>query len=169
MTRSHELQQVRRFRANPIEVTFLSVISLIFMNSLYSLVYDNHGSKGATLTPMASHPTSEGRAIASVSSSLLNITLDCDKSVTESTSATRVRVSGLICGFNPSLVSENSVPPKIAVKNKTNQNAATVFIDHASGKFSTDYISLDAGENIIQVEIKLGTGKTISKEILISR
>ena len=169
MSRSNEIRQVPRFRANPIEVAFLSVISLVFMNSVYSLVYDHPGFKAAALSPMASLPTSEGRAIASVSSSLLNLNFDCDKTLPETTAATRVRVSGLICGFNPVVSPEAAAPPQIAVKNKTNHNTATVFPDPASGKFSTDYISLEAGENVIHVEIRLGTGKTISREIVIRK
>jgi hypothetical protein len=169
MSQSHEIRHVRRFRANPIEVAFLSVISLIFMNSVYSLVYHQHGFRAAALTAMASHPTSEGRALASVTSSLLHLTLDCDKSIPETTEANKVRVSGNICGFNPSLAFDGSPQPKVAVKNKTNENAATVFPDTASGKFSTDYISLETGENVIHVEIRLGNGKTISREIIINK
>ena len=139
------------------------------MNSVYTLVYNHHGFKAAALTPMTSHPSFESRAIASVTSSLLNLNFDCDKILPETTSATKVRVSGLICGFNPSLASESYPPPKVAVKNKTNQNTATVFLDPTSGQFSTDYISLAPGENIIHVEIHLRTGKTTSKEILINK
>ncbi len=169
INRPHEIRQVRRFRANPIEVVFLSVISLIFINSVYSLVYDHHGFSALALRPMASHPNSEGRALASVTSSLLNFDFDCEKAPSETTSATRIRIMGPICGFNPNTANEGMGLPKVTVKNRTNRNTATVFSDNASGKFSTDYISLEAGENIIYVEVRLGSGKPITREIRITK
>src|SRR4051812_6018234 len=129
VNRSHELRQVRRFRANPIEVAFLSVISLIFLNSVYSLIYDHPGFSALALRPMASQPNSERRSLASVNSSLMNYNLDCEKSLPESTSSTRVRIMGPICGSSSGAANEGNLSPKITVKNKTNQNSATVFSD----------------------------------------
>jgi hypothetical protein len=169
MSRQSETQLVSRFRVNPIEVTFLSVISLVFLNSVYNLIYEHHGIQVMTQSAMATHPKTEGRTIASTTTtkSFFNFSLDCAASTQEITSASYIRVSGLICGYNPEEADETK--PKIQVSNRTNRNAATVFPDLSLGKFSTDYFTLENGENHIQVEIKLNEDKVITKEIIITR
>ncbi|MGZ3707368.1 MAG: hypothetical protein ACXWPM_00700, partial [Bdellovibrionota bacterium] len=64
MSHQPNVSKVRRFKTNPVEIVIFSVVSLIFINSLYNLFYDHQGFHPAALSPMAANPTSEGRAPA---------------------------------------------------------------------------------------------------------
>ena len=45
----------------------------------------------------------------------------------------------------------------------------TVFTDGVGGKFSTDYIPLNAGKNPVQVEYVLSSGKTVTQNFVVDR
>src|SRR4051794_34868380 len=95
-----EQSRVNRFRANPIEVTIFSIISLVFANSLYNLFYDREIFQARSLKAMASSPLHESkRRPSSLSSSeLSDVNLKCDPSLTKLTGASKIRLKGGFCG-----------------------------------------------------------------------
>ena len=154
--------KIRRFRANPVELAIFSVITLIFFNSIYSLLYDQHGFHPTALAPMAANPVSEGRYPASVSQAFVNFEVRCDSNSDRDTQATKVRLTGPLCPGN----TENDVSKlvKALVVNNSNKFNATVFTDVGTGKFSTDYIPLSVGTNAIHIEFSYNSGSVVTQD-----
>jgi len=178
-------QNIRRFRINPVEVAIFSIVTLIFFNSLYNLFYDRQGFQTTALAPMLGTPTSEGRTPAATTApTFTHLNTLCDQNSDHGTSASKVRLTGPICGTVTSeaadankskTFSSNSgavetlKPLKTQIVNQTNQFTATVFMDTASGKFSTDYIPLEIGSNSIQVEFFYPGGKTFTQQLFVHK
>lgn len=160
-------QNVRRFRANPVEVAIFSILSLVFVNSVYNLFYDREGFHPRTLTPMEANPLSEGkRTLASSTGSLLfNLDLPCERSFNKDIQANRVRLLGTFC--------DKTLQPTKLIKslivNNTNHFSATVFTDTDSGKYSTDYIPLEPGENGVHLEFSFLDGKSFTQDLSLKR
>jgi hypothetical protein len=155
---------VKRFRTNPVELAIFSVITLIFFNSVYNLFYDQQGFHPAALSPMAANPVSEGRSPASVSQSFVNLDVKCDATPDQDTTATKVRITGNLCGEGRVPASDGSKLVKTEVVNNANKFGATVFTDVNAGKFSTDYIPLNLGKNPIHVEFTYRGGEVVSQD-----
>lgn len=160
-------QNVRRYKANPIEIGVLSIITLVFCNSLYNLLYSPGKIDATALSPMASNPTSEGRHLASVSQGTLNSSVDiqCEMNPQKTVQSSKVRILGPLCGAKNS--AENLTHAEVI--NTTNQFHATVFNNTESVKFSTDYIPLVVGPNLVHLEFAYGDGKKLSQEVMILR
>jgi len=158
-------QNVRRYRANPVEFVILLIITTIFVNSVYNLFYQHPGYKANALRPLASTPISEGRAPASVSQSLISLDLTCEGSVDKTTTASKIRVKGPLCGSDTTSAERSLIKTQIA--NTSNQFNATVFTDGT--QFSTDYLPLNPGKNTIHVEFSYRNGETYSKDILVTK
>jgi hypothetical protein len=157
---------VKRFRTNPVELAIFSVITLIFFNSVYNLFYDQQGFRPAALKPMAATPISEGRspASASVPQAFVNVGVRCDANADKDTTATKVRLTGMLCGEGRAPASDATTLVKAQVTNTANKFAATVFTDVNSGKFSTDYIPLNLGKNPIRIEFSYRGGKVVTQD-----
>ena len=153
---------IHRFRANPVEVTIFSIVALVFVNSVYNLVYERDGFHPKTLKPMASNPISEGnRAPASAAvRTYLSFEVPCEGEFQKESSANKVRLSGSLCGMDKYTTAQTLIHASIL--NKTNGFSATVFSDAETGKYSTDYIPLKSGENKISVEFTYHNGRTFS-------
>jgi hypothetical protein len=149
---------LRRFRANPIEYGIFATVTLLFAHSVYSLLYTQEEFRFAAMTPMASNPVSESRAPAGTIPAFANIELKCDGTDDQVTRAGRLRLSGPLCGGE-----------KAVVMNDTNRFAATVFTDTDSKKFSTDYIPLNTGRNVIKVDFATKTGSQKTSTVVINR
>lgn len=156
----------RRFKSNPIELIIFLITSAIFINSVYHILYDHSDFTAAALTPMNSNPISEGgRQLASFSSPIATLDIPCDEAQKKETHATKLRLKGILCGWSPKM--GNATLAKASIINTANQYSATVFTETESGKFSTDYIPLSTGENIIKFEFTYKNGKTISQTMSI--
>ena len=118
---------------------------------------------------MASNPVSEGRAPASTSSAFWSIDLPCeqDEEDFQPTTATRVRLNGKLCGIQDP--SEGNLLVKTQILNKANSFQATIFTDVTSGRFSTDYIPLNTGENPMHIEFTYRGGKVVTHDIVLER
>jgi hypothetical protein len=156
---------VRRFRTNPVELAIFSIISLIFCHSVYSLIYDHQGFQATALSPMAANPISEGRLPASVSQAFVNFEINCEAKQEQVTEATKARLMGSLCESKAG----NTQLIRAAVVNSANKFAATVFTDTTAGKFSTDYIPLNAGPNPIHIEFTYRGGQTVSQDFQIMK
>lgn len=154
---------VRKFRTNPVEMAVFSVVTLIFANSVYNLFYDQQNFRPAALTPMAANPISEGRAPASVTQAFASVEVTCgDAMNSQKTAASKVRLSGALCGVMPG---DTGKLVKTVVVNNANQVNATVFTDPNSAKFSTDYIPLNSGQNSIHLEFSYRDGTTYRQNL----
>ncbi len=160
-------QNIERFRANPVEIVILLTILGIFMSSVYSLLYDRRGFHPAALSPMTSNPISEGRAPSSVSQSLLTVQVPCDRYLDRDTLANKIRLSGALCGTEPTL--NGNQPLKATIVNNVNHYEATVFTDSNNNKYSTDYIPLSQGKNVIHIEFSYVNGKSIAQDIQVMK
>ena len=144
-------QNIKRFRINPVEVAIFSIVTLIFLNSVYNLFYDRQGFHPAALAPMAANPTSEGRSPASVGQSFMNLEVKCETNSEQETAAAKVRLTGALCGVGATAADASKLL-KTQIVNNANKFSATVFTDTTAGKFSTDYIPLNTGKNPIRIE-----------------
>ena len=165
-------QHITRFRTNPVEILIFLIISGIFGNSLYELLYIHDGFHPAALSPMTSNPISEGRNIASTAPaasalSLSTMDLSCDEQITKDTVSEKMRLTGTLCG--ETLDSESNSSQKITVTNQTNRFSATVFTGSSSLKYSTDYIPLESGINKIQIEIFHANASAHKQSVEITR
>ncbi len=161
-----QIHTIRRFRINPVEVVIFLMISTIFIHSLYKLFYNYDAFNPIALVPLNSNPISEGRSLASVTPVLLNVDIPCDKPVTITSQASRVRLHGQLCGVNPN--EGASKLAKMTIINSANQFNATVFTDVYNEKFSTDYIPLNTGINSIQLNFSYLDKKPVSQEIILN-
>jgi hypothetical protein len=162
-----------KFRTNPIEILILSVIGLIFFNSVYNLFYGQQSVKITAADYSAGVATSSGRAIegrgpASIVASMpgyANVDVRCENDGEHGTSANKVRLAGELCGVQ-SLIDGNELSSATVV-NEANKFTATVF-SHG-GSYSTDYIPLNSGKNPIRVEFVYRGGKKHSQDIVVSK
>jgi hypothetical protein len=160
-------QNIRRFRVNPVEVAIFSIVTLIFLNSVYNLFYDRQGFRPAALAPMAANPVSESnRAPAATAQSFLNLEVRCDANPEQETTAAKVRLTGALCG---AAGVDGRKLVKTQIVNNANRFNATVFADVSAVKFSTDYIPLNAGKNPIRLEFTYQGGGAIAQDITINK
>jgi hypothetical protein len=157
----------KRFRVNPVELAIFSMVSLIFMNSVYNLFYDRQGFHPTTLAPMAANPITEGRSPASVGQAASSsfVELKCEPAVEQQVQGAKIRLTGKLCAPEKDAKAKLS---QVQITNSTNQYNATVFTDTAAGKFSTDFIPLVAGKNAIAIEFKYGAGAKVEQKVTVS-
>jgi len=138
---------LRRFKVNPVELAIFSVVSLIVVNSLYNLLREGPPS----------------REIAS--STVGSVDLNCTQApgTEQQTSAEKIRMTGALCGHTGAKLL------KTQILNTSNRYSATVFSDEANKKFSTDYIPLNTGKNILNIEFQYSDGKTFSSAVTVNR
>jgi hypothetical protein len=170
---THPLVRTRRYRTNPFEIVVFVLVSLICFRSIYSLFYDQQSFRAAALTPISNSPISDGmsRSPAGFSSqSFLNFDIKCEGGNTKETTATKVRLTGNLCGMLTGISQDvGNQLMKSAILNQANKFNATVFTDVSAGKFSTDYIPLNSGENPIKIEFTYKNGKVFTQEFNVSR
>jgi hypothetical protein len=151
---------LRRFKANPIEYGIFATVTLLFAHSMYSLLYTYEDFQFTALTPMASNPLTESREPAASTPAFANVTLNCEGTAAQATRSPKLLLTGPLC--------EEAIE-KTSVINDTNRFTATVFTDIQKNRFSTDYIPLNTGRNVIKVEFAQKNGKTSTKELVINR
>jgi hypothetical protein len=168
----------KRFRVNPIEIAIFSVISLIFVKSGYSLLYAHDGFDPAALTASAQDPLApvEGRSpasVAPVAKTFSEVKIGCDDKESPAVSSNKIRLIGNLCAEAAEAGAAVDETPqnvkKISVVNTSAKVAATVFPDYTNKKFSTDYISLAQGKNLIYVQYEFKDGKTLGHEFSIMK
>ncbi len=171
--------RARRLRTNPVEVLILLSVTAIFGNSIYTLFYDpfyNRSLIGLPAQSPASSPiaakilpgTPSNRAPASaaaIQSPFTSLEVNCDKPLEAQTTASKVRLTGALCGMSSE--AENAGPAKLSVNSESSKFSATVFTDSSTGKFSTEYIPLAQGRNVIHLSFDYSDGKSIKQEIVL--
>ncbi len=144
-------KEVRRYRINPVEIAIFSIVSLIFINSVYNLFTDK-----TTFSEIAEQ--SQARQPASVVKTPQNIEISCDKLISQGVDSDRVRIAGLLCGSGEKLL-------KTQILNTTNHYTASVFIEENAGKYQTDFIPLMPGLNKIKIEFNYSGNQSFGQEI----
>ena len=169
-----------RYRVNPVEVAVLAIVDVVFLNSVYRLFYDWEGYRTARPTETAegesideqvpaAPPAAEstGRSPAAIAPpSFVNVEIRCGQTGVKNTTATKVRLAGPICG---GIQTDQQELVRTEIVNHANRTSATVFTDVSAGKFSTDYIPLETGENAIYMKFVYQGGKTVSQYVNITR
>lgn len=174
--------RARRFRANPIEVAIFSVIMLVFTHSVYSLFYDNQALYTADIAhhyrQIASARTASTATNRTPSSAegtshhVIDLDFKCQTQMNFQTTASKVRIVGPICSPDSDSVEDSSTSSQkwsnAVVKNQRNSFQATLFPDFTHGKFSTDYIPLEEGENKLKLEFTYPNESTIQSELTLT-
>jgi len=152
-------------RLNPVELIIFVVVAAGFGFSARQVFEEKPLDRVAMLSPMASNPiSSAGRAPASTEPLLGSVDFTCQKDGEASVRASRIRISGPICGMEAGARIAST-----SVLNSANQFRATVFTDLGSRRFSTDYIPLNSDKNRIQVEFKFADGRQLSRELVLHK
>ena len=180
-------EKQKRFRVNPIEIAIFSVISLIFVKSGYSLLYARQGFEPEVLTVSAQDPLGtagspisnlNGRMPASVGPSapvaktFSELKIGCEPDQrTADVSANKIRLIGNLCsGASVGAPDESAQDvKKVNVVNTSAKVAATVFPDYSNLRFSTDYIALAQGTNLITVEYEFKDGKVLGRQFSVNK
>jgi hypothetical protein len=154
---------VRRFRTNPVEYGIFATVTLLFAHSIYAFLYHDE-VRFTALAPSNGVQQTEGRSLASIQPATLNLEMSCDKPTGSETTAPRLRLTGSLCGGT------TQAPVKAAaITNTTNHYAATVFNEAATSKFSTEYIPLANGDNVIRVDFMRQDGKSETRTVTVTR
>jgi hypothetical protein len=168
-------RHIRRFRTNPVEVALLSIVTLIFFHSIYTLFYDNkpfyHASLAQTTWTRNSANAVVERNPASTQThtpALLEVVIECTQdTLVGTTEANGVKISGSLCGRDK--VGQGSKLIEATITNATNHFSATVFPDIRKNEFSTDYIPLQVGENQFQVSFRYVSGELFSRGFVVTK
>src|SRR5690242_2316761 len=111
-----------RFRTNPVEIVIFLFVGVIFINSVYNLLYARRGFNPTALASMTSNPITEGRAPASIQHSLTTLEVPCNSVLDKETVSNKIRLSGSLCDRDSSL-SLGSQLIKAKIVNNQNQFA----------------------------------------------
>lgn len=184
-------------RLKAVEMSIFAVVSLVFLNSVYSLFTDGKFLEESARRPIAvkEHVPSvqkaeppEARSVAAESgkkadeaSGFVPYETQCNPAGERfETSAAKVRILGPFCGSTsrvpaaaPNKDSSGAAPGTslidYKVENVTSRYSATVFSDYSTGKFSTDFIPLERGANKVVMEFRYKSGKAYPVELTIVR
>ncbi len=169
----------RRFRINPVELAIFAGVTLIFVNSVYNLLYER---PAGGFTPMLTRGKApgetglSGRFPASIErrkteakpvSLLARAEISCEDSQNHKTSAAKLQLGGSLCGSQTAEDTQKLL--KTEIVNTANHYTATVFADNKGVRFTTDYIQLVDGINPIKVDFFYKDGRTVSKTLAIAR
>lgn len=162
-----ESKPIHRFRINPVEILIFVAVLGLFGKSVYSLIYS---TPEVIQTPIqadipAANPLTEGRSPASVSQAFSLYDFKCDQAQEQAVLASKIRLSGPICGMNSR--DDSALLSKSLIQNSANKFNATVFTDLNAARFSTDYIPLNLGKNPIQVEFIYRDGRVVSQKLML--
>lgn len=170
-----DIQVSRSARVNPIEILALVVILGVLVHSLVSLFRGGPQLQALALSPgraTASVDSPSGRGPASLSPAATAVVgmieVGCGSAEAQSeTGAAKVRLTGSLCGAPAGV--EDPRPQQATIANEANHYQATVFADPSSGKFSTDYIPMQPGRNVVRVDFKYAGGRSFSQTLAIER
>jgi len=164
-----------------------AVVSLIFLNSVYSLFTDGKFAGESERQPIAVNQVKDQNSTAQESRKPASRGNGLDGFVPYETrcqatgeifetEAAKVRILGPFCGATPAprgpaTDAQGAAAPdgQYRVENTTTRFTATVFSDSQAGKFSTDFIPLDPGSNRIVMEFRYRSGKVFPVELTVIR
>lgn len=149
---------------NPFEKMILTLSVLGTLASFYTYLKSDRTIHPHLLTQIRSNPLSEGRKLASLShGSLKTLEFQCFKPQDLIVHSKKVRIIGHICNAFGSLGNPQQLLSS-QINNTTHPFEATVFAVTDSAEFSTDYIPLALGENILHFEFSFSDQPTFSTD-----
>lgn len=161
-------------RVNAVEIAVLSVVAGMCAISLVQLLRhppDLGASLGASAPErgLASQVVRENVVAQARARSALSLEISqCNASFEQPpTTASRARLTGLLCGYDPAGGSGQLISTQVS--NLKSGYAATVFTDLRAGRFSTEYIPLADGPNVLSIHFEYQGGKSFKKEIEITK
>lgn len=167
-------KETKKKRVNAVEVAVLSVVASMCALSLVQLLRnppDLGASLGASAPErgLASQVVRENVVAQARARSALSLEINqCNASLEQPpTTAARARLSGLLCGYDPAGSTSQLLSTHIS--NLKSGYTATVFTDLRAGRFSTEYIPLTDGANVLSIHFKYEGGKSFKKEIEITK
>lgn len=162
---------------NPLELSIFFAILGVFAFSTYRFLSDTPTLTALpeTRAPGSISDPSQGATsgTAKITGQFSSFGLKCGALDPESLSlhSSKIRITGELCGSNSESPTYGSKPKtsRAYVVNQTNRYTATVFVDGPRGKFSTDYIPLEAGSNQIVIKFVAPSGKISEKSLTITK
>jgi hypothetical protein len=112
-----------------------------------------------------------GRAPAAVTSSTVgdrNISMNKAKNITVVLDCKSLDLSSEVDASHLRLISSNCLWSDVVIKNNRNGYTASI-VDLGSNKFTTDFIELADGENLLELSGRDSQGKTIAKKFRVKR
>ena len=168
--------QSRKLRINPLEMGIFLTIALVFAHSLYQLFFDFSQVKTQVVTvhnqPLTRRPAAIAQETAApeaarepTATDFVNLEIPCTIKGSQKTSANQVRLGGPICNEGAALDPSKLI--KTEIVNQANKSTATVYTDISAGKFLTNYIPLNTGENPILIQFVYAGGKTVTNKLVV--
>jgi hypothetical protein len=155
-------------RINSVEILILLGVTYGFGFSAYRLFRETPKFTSELRSNLNRHSLlDKNREPASTSSTFGHIESACTSLKKVTVKFSKIRVSGPICGLKGS--KEQETIQSATVINSANQFQATVFTDPGQGKFSTDYIPLNADQNIIEIKFKFKSGKNSAQKLSLKK
>ena len=149
---------------NPFEKMILTLGILATLASLYSYLKTDQTIHPSILTQTHSNPLSEGRRLASISQiPLKTLEFQCFTPQDVIVHSKKVRIIGHICNAFGSLGNPQQLISS-KINNTTHPFEATVFAVTDSAEFSTDYIPLTLGDNILHFEFSFSDQPTFTTD-----
>ena len=159
-------QNSKRFSINPIEVVIFSVVTLIFFNSAYNLVYDQRIIPENTFAQNSEEGRTPANLTQATNPAPMNLGIQCFRNSEYRLKTDKIRLLGPLCGFENN---KNLKLTKTEIINTNNKFTATIFTEENSRKFQTDFIPLASGTNLIKIEFSYDHGAPYTQEIKILR
>ena len=161
------MQNKERFITRFIEYIILNLVLMIFFHSIYHVVYKNENFNLNVFSKffhfIENHPKEKKRKI-----SFLVIDVSCETEIKKITQANQIRIQGSLCSTQKksqrniaSLKEKN----EITVLNEKNHFLATIFKKKNKKQYSTDYISIEPGINLIHISMIDSHGNEIQQKI----
>ncbi len=156
-------------RVNPVEIFVLCVVGGMCAFSLFQLVQNPPELAATAERGLASQVVRENAVAQARSRSFLSLELNqCGANLDQPpTTASRARLVGTLCGFDPAAGTAQLVGTQVS--NAKSGYSATVFTDLREGRFSTEYIPLQPGPNVLTIRFDYRGGKSFTQEIEITK
>lgn len=146
----------------------------LFLTFMLALIFGIPAGRSLLLHPDTVHVVASdkgGRSPAAVTSSTLedrNVSMNKAKNVTLTLDCKNLDLASEVDASHMRLISANCLWSDVVIKNSRNGYTASV-VDLGSNKFTTDFIELADGENLLEVSGKDAQGKAIAKEFRVKR
>jgi hypothetical protein len=152
-------------------------IALVFAHSLYQLFFDFSQVKTQVVSvnnqPITRRPASITQETSTppettrepTATDFVNLEIPCAIKGSQKTNANQVRLGGPICSEGAALDPRKLI--KTEIVNQANKSSATVYTDISAGKFLTNYIPLNTGENPILIQFIYSGGKTVTNKLVV--
>jgi hypothetical protein len=150
-----------------IEYLLLTLVLSILSHCIFQLFEEYDHSRISILSKLF-NPTEDHSKMKKRKNSSIVLDISCEKEIKKTTQANKIRLRGSLCDFK-SKPQRNTTSFKeknqITILNEKNHFLATVFKKTNKRKYSTDYIEVDSGVNLINISMINSYGDKIEQKI----